>query len=109
MRGFNVLSPMGWDSFGLPAENAAIGTGAHPRENTEAQIVKMADQIKRLGAMYDWNRELASHPQEYYRWDQWLFLQLYDQGLAYKRGSARQLVPSRSDGACQRAGRRRGM
>jgi leucyl-tRNA synthetase len=84
MRGFNVLSPMGWDSFGLPAENAAIASGVHPRENTEAQIVQMSDQIKRLGAMYDWRRELASHHPDYYRWDQWLFLQLFDRGLAYK-------------------------
>ncbi len=84
MRGFNVLSPMGWDSFGLPAENAAIATGAHPRENTEAQIAQMSDQIRRLGAMYDWRRELASHQPDYYRWDQWLFLALFERGLAYK-------------------------
>jgi leucyl-tRNA synthetase len=84
MRGFNVLSPMGWDSFGLPAENAAIASGLHPRENTEAQISQMTEQIKRLGAMYDWRRELASHHPDYYRWDQWLFLQLFDRGLSYK-------------------------
>ena len=85
MQGFNVLSPMGWDSFGLPAENAAIDTGAHPRANTESQIATMTIQMKELGAMYDWSRELASHHPDFYRWDQWLFLELYERGLAYKR------------------------
>jgi len=84
MRGFNVLSPMGWDSFGLNAENAAISTGIHPRVNTENNIATMTTQIKELGSMYDWSRELASHDPAFYRWDQWLFLELYDQGLAYK-------------------------
>ena len=84
MRGYNVLSPMGWDSFGLPAENAAIASGAHPKANTESQIVTMTTQIKELGSMYDWSRELASHDPSFYRWDQWLFLELYDHGLAYK-------------------------
>ena len=113
MAGFNVLSPMGWDSFGLPAENAAIDTGAHPRENTESQIATMTRQIKQLGAMYDWNRELASHSQEYYRWDQWLFLQLFDQGLAYKREAPVNWCPRDQtvlaneqvvDGHCERCG-----
>jgi leucyl-tRNA synthetase len=85
MQGYNVLSPMGWDSFGLPAENAAIATGAHPKGNTEDQIATMTAQMKQLGAMYDWTRELASHSPEFYRWDQWLFLELYQRGLAYKR------------------------
>ena len=85
MQGFNVLSPMGWDSFGLPAENAAIASGIHPKTNTENQIATMTTQIKQLGAMYDWTRELASHHKDFYRWDQWLFLQLYDRGLAYKK------------------------
>jgi len=84
MTGHNVLSPMGWDSFGLPAENAAIDSGIHPKVNTEAQIEAMASQIKLLGAMYDWGRELASHQRAFYRWDQWLFLELYKRGLAYK-------------------------
>ena len=88
MQGYNVLSPMGWDSFGLPAENAAIATGVHPREFTERQIVRMKSQLRRLGAVYDWSRELACHTPEYYRWDQWLFLKLYEQGLAYKSRSA---------------------
>ncbi len=85
MRGYNVLAPMGWDSFGLPAENAAIDTGVHPRINTEKQIATMTIQMKQLGAMYDWSRELASHHPDFYRWDQWLFLELYERGLAYKR------------------------
>ncbi len=84
MQGYNVLSPMGWDSFGLPAENAAIDTGIHPKLNTENQITTMTRQIKQLGAMYDWDRELASHHVDFYRWDQWLFLELYEHGLAYK-------------------------
>ncbi|MGH8946777.1 MAG: class I tRNA ligase family protein, partial [Acidimicrobiia bacterium] len=84
MQGFNVLSPMGWDSFGLPAENAAIDGGLHPKTNTENQIVTMTSQIRQLGAMYDWSRELAAHDPDFYRWDQWLFLELYDRGLAYK-------------------------
>lgn len=88
MRGFNVLSPMGWDSFGLPAENAAIKTGVHPREFTERQIERMRGQIKRLGSVYDWDREIACHRPEYYRWDQWLFLKLYERGLAYKKNAA---------------------
>jgi len=113
MRGFNVLSPMGWDSFGLPAENAAIETGVHPKENTEAQIVTMTRQIKQLGAMYDWDRELASHHQDYYRWDQWLFLQLFRRGLAYKKEAPVNWCPKDQtvlaneqvvDGACERCG-----
>ncbi|HLF43734.1 MAG TPA: leucine--tRNA ligase [Acidimicrobiia bacterium] len=113
MRGFNVLSPMGWDSFGLPAENAAIETGVNPRENTEAQIVTMTRQIKQLGAMYDWDRELASHHPDYYRWDQWLFLQLWDRGLAYKKEAPVNWCPKDQtvlaneqvvDGACERCG-----
>ena len=113
MRGYNVLSPIGWDSFGLPAENAAIGTGVHPRENTEAQIGQMTEQIKRLGAMYDWRRELASHHPDYYRWDQWLFLQLFDRGLAYKAEAPVNWCPNDQtvlaneqvvDGHCERCG-----
>ncbi|HET7846811.1 MAG TPA: leucine--tRNA ligase, partial [Acidimicrobiia bacterium] len=113
MRGFNVLSPMGWDSFGLPAENAAIETGADPRENTEAQVATMTRQIKQLGAMYDWDRELASHHPDYYRWDQWLFLELWDRGLAYKKEAPVNWCPKDQtvlaneqvvDGACERCG-----
>ncbi len=113
MQGFNVLSPMGWDSFGLPAENAAIDLGAPPKENTEAQIATMTQQIKQLGAMYDWDRELASHDPDYYRWDQWLFLQLWHQGLAYKKEAPVNWCPRDQtvlaneqvvDGACERCG-----
>ena len=113
MQGFNVLSPMGWDSFGLPAENAAISSGVHPRENTKAQIAQMSEQIKRLGAMYDWRRELASHHPDYYRWDQWLFLQLFDRGLAYKAEAPVNWCPNDQtvlaneqvvDGHCERCG-----
>ncbi len=113
MRGYNVLSPMGWDSFGLPAENAAIETGVHPMENTEAQIVTMTRQIKQLGAMYDWDRELASHHPDYYRWNQWLFLQLWDRELAYKKEAPVNWCPKDQtvlaneqvvDGACERCG-----
>jgi leucyl-tRNA synthetase len=113
MRGYNVLSPMGWDSFGLPAENAAIETGVHPQGNTEAQIVTMTRQIKQLGAMYDWDRELASHHPDYYRWNQWLFLQLWDRGLAYKKEAPVNWCPKDQtvlaneqvvDGACERCG-----
>jgi leucyl-tRNA synthetase len=111
MQGYNVLSPMGWDSFGLPAENAAIKTGINPRIFTEAQIPRMKAQLRRLGAVYDWDRELASHTPEYYRWDQWLFLELYERGLAYKRNSPVNWCPTDQtvlaneqvvDGHCER-------
>ena len=85
LNGFNVLSPMGWDSFGLPAENAAIKTGIHPREFTEERITNMKDQIIRLGSLYDWDRELAAHSEDYYKWTQYLFIKLYEADLAYKK------------------------
>jgi leucyl-tRNA synthetase len=84
MQGYNVLSPMGWDSFGLNAENAAIDTGIHPKINTENNIATMSAQIRQLGSMYDWDRELASHDPSFYKWDQWLFIELFQHGLAYK-------------------------
>jgi leucyl-tRNA synthetase len=84
MNNFNVLSPMGWDSFGLPAENAAIKTGVHPKTFTEERILNMKSQIKRLGSLYDWNREIAAHSSEYYKWTQFLFLKLLENNLAYK-------------------------
>ena len=84
LNGFNVLSPMGWDSFGLPAENAAIKTGIHPRKFTEERIENMKDQIIRLGSLYDWDREVAAHSEDYYRWTQYLFIKLFENNLAYK-------------------------
>ena len=113
MQGYNVLPPMGWDSFGLPAENAAIETGVHPRVNVEKQIGRMKEQFRKLGAGFDWDRELASHDPRYYRWDQWLFLELYDRGLAYKKEAPVNWCPKDNtvlaneqvvDGACERCG-----
>ena len=87
MNGFNVLYPMGYDSFGLPAENAAIKAKSHPKIFTEAAIKNFTKQQKYLGLSYDWTRTLASHSENYYKWDQWIFLQLYKKGLAYKKKS----------------------
>ena len=84
MRGHDVLHPMGWDSFGLPAENAAIQRGMHPKSWTEANISDMRLQLKRMGFAYGWSRELASHRPEYYRWNQWFFIQMFRRGLAYR-------------------------
>jgi len=86
-RGFNVLHPMGWDAFGMPAENAAIANNTHPAKWTYANINAMRSQLKRLGFSYDWNRELATCAPEYYRWEQWLFLKMYDKGMAYRKES----------------------
>ena len=85
LTGHNVLSPMGWDSFGLPAENAAIKTGIHPRKFTEDRMRNMKDQIIRLGSLYDWDREVAAHSEDYYKWTQYLFIQLFNNDLAYKK------------------------
>ena len=84
MRGYNVLHPMGWDAFGLPAENFAIKRGVHPRETTERNIATYTRQMNMLGLSYDWSREISSIDPEYYRWTQWLFLLLYKRGLAYR-------------------------
>jgi len=83
MNGFNVLHPMGWDAFGLPAERAAVREGRHPAVITKENVTNFRKQIKRLGLSYDWKREIDTSVVEYYRWTQWIFLKLYDQGLAY--------------------------
>ena len=84
MKGYNVLHPMGWDSFGLPAENYAIKTGIHPNITTEQNIATFKRQLKSLGFSYDWSREIATSSVDYYRWTQWIFVQLYNKGLAYE-------------------------
>ncbi|MEA4861590.1 MAG: leucine--tRNA ligase [Sphaerochaeta sp.] len=113
MNGYNVLHPMGFDSFGLPAENYAIKTGTHPRATTEKNIENFRKQIKSLGFSYDWNREVSTHSSDYYRWTQWIFLQLFKKGLAYeshtpinwcdqcKTGLANEEV---KEGKCERCG-----
>ncbi len=88
MNGYNVLHPMGWDSFGLPAENAAMKHGADPEKWTVENIAYMTKQLKMLGLSYDWDREVTTCKPDYYKWTQWLFLQLYKKGLAYKKEAA---------------------
>ncbi|MGP1418489.1 MAG: leucine--tRNA ligase [Sphaerochaetaceae bacterium] len=113
MNGYNVLHPMGFDSFGLPAENYAIQTGTHPKLTTEKNIANFLRQIKSLGFSYDWSRQVETHTPDYYRWTQWIFLQLYKKGLAYeaqmpinwcsdcKTGLANEEV---KEGHCERCG-----
>jgi leucyl-tRNA synthetase len=113
MRELNILHPIGWDSFGLPAENAAIEGGVHPARWTSSNILSMKGQLKRLGYSYDWNREIATYKPDYYRWNQWIFLQMFKKGLAYKKLSSVNFCPECStvlaneqveDGRCWRCG-----
>ena len=113
LRGFNVLHPIGWDSFGQPAEQAAIKRGIQPRDWTEENIAHMRGQMQRLGVSYDWSREIAAHRPDYYKWDQWFFLKMLERGLAYKRTSAVNWCPKEetvlsneqsSGGICWRCG-----
>ncbi|MBL8967862.1 MAG: leucine--tRNA ligase [Spirochaetaceae bacterium] len=111
MNGFNVLHPMGFDAFGLPAENYAIKTGTHPAVTTQANVDKFREQIKSMGFLYDWDRELSTTDVEYYKWTQWIFLQLYKAGLAYESDKPINWCPSCKtglaneevvDGECER-------
>ena len=113
MNGFQVLHPMGFDSFGLPAENYAIKTGTHPRVSTEANIARFTTQIKSLGFSYDWDRCISTCEPEYYRWTQWIFLKLFEKGLAYEAEVPINWCPSCltglaneevKDGLCDRCG-----
>jgi leucyl-tRNA synthetase len=112
MRGDAVLQPMGFDSFGLPAENAAIRTGRHPREFTDERIEELRSSITRIGGVYDWRREVRSHDPQYIRWTQWIFLQLLEAGLAYRKAAAVNWCPGCQtvlaneqvvDGRCERS------
>lgn len=114
MKGYNVLHPMGWDSFGLPAENAAIQNGAHPAKWTVSNIENMKKQLKMLGFSYDWDREIASYKEEYYVWNQWLFKKMYEKGIVYKKKSTVNWCPDCDtvlaneqveDGKCWRHGK----
>jgi leucyl-tRNA synthetase len=113
MRGYNVLHPFGWDAFGLPAENAAIKNGIHPEVSTRDNIAHMKGQLQRLGISYAWERELATCDAEYYKWNQWLFIRMFERGLAYRRKSSVNWCPVDNtvlaneqvvDGGCWRCG-----
>ena len=94
MRGHSVLHPMGWDAFGLPAENRAIETGIHPSKTVQNNTDTYRRQLRLIGTSYDWSREINSSAPEYYRWTQWFFLKLYERGLAYRRLSSAWWCPS---------------
>src|SRR3954451_16171417 len=112
-RGYRVIHPMGYDAFGLPAENNAIQTGEHPREATEKSIAEFQEQMRRWGISIDWTREFGTHEPSYYRWTQWIFLKLFDAGLAYRKEAAVNWCPNDQtvlaneqviDGRCERCG-----
>jgi leucyl-tRNA synthetase len=112
-RGRQVLHPMGYDAFGLPAENHAISTGVHPRDSTAASIASFQEQFREWGISIDWSREFATHEPRYYRWTQWIFLKLYEAGLAYRKEAAVNWCPHDQtvlaneqviDGHCERCG-----
>ncbi|MEK6680182.1 MAG: leucine--tRNA ligase [Nitrospirota bacterium] len=94
MNGYSVIHPIGWDAFGMPAENAAIEKGIHPAKWTYENIASMKAQIKKLGLSYDWSREIATCDEDYYKWNQWLFLKMYEKGIAYKKKSFVNWCPS---------------
>ncbi len=94
MQGYNVFQPMGFDAFGLPAENYAIKTGVHPKDSTEQNIATMENQLKAMGAMFDWSAEIKTCEESYYKWTQWMFLQLYKKGLAYRKEAPVNWCPS---------------
>ncbi|MDE5831647.1 MAG: leucine--tRNA ligase, partial [Desulfovibrio sp.] len=94
MQGYNVIHPMGWDAFGLPAENAAIKHGAHPAKWTYDNIASMREQLKRLGFSYDWSREIAACRPEYYKWEQLFFLKMLERGLVYRKNAPQNWCPS---------------
>jgi leucyl-tRNA synthetase len=113
MQGYNVMNPMGWDAFGLPAENAAIKEGIHPAVRTLDNIARMKEQFYKMGIVYDWAREVASCLPDYYRWTQWLFLLMYERGLAYRKHAVVNWCPVDQtvlaneqviDGHCERCG-----
>jgi leucyl-tRNA synthetase len=113
MQGFNVLHPMGWDAFGLPAENYAIKTGIHPEITTKKNIDNIRNQMKITGLSYDWSREINTTDPNYYKWTQWIFLRLLEKGLAYKKLLPINWCPSCKtglaneeviDGKCERCG-----
>ena len=116
MAGYNVLHPMGWDAFGLPAENAAIKSGVHPKDWTLQNIENMKSELKRLGFSYDWDREIATYSPEYYRWNQWIFLKMLEKGIAYRAKARVNWCPScqtvlaneqvDEEGGCWRCGTR---
>ena len=94
LKGYEVFQPMGFDAFGLPAENYAIKTGIHPEDSTLANIANMEETLKAMGAMFDWSAEVKTCLPDYYKWTQWLFLQLYKKGLAYRKEAPVNWCPS---------------